>query len=181
MLNVADFDLGTVHEFAAKPLPKALGGRLDGKLSLEGDFGKPEVTGVFNIHDGKWGQLNYDRGIIQLRGFLPYVPLKDSKIWKGRAVFFLTGALDLKLDNIFAGVKVQTADNLVIWKGIEAVLHEKNTGMELNTAKVGKWGELTVFEAESPEPAAQTGAGQPNAEDAEKEKQTVFFGPKLKF
>ena len=51
------------------------------------------------------------------------MPLRDSKIWKGRTVFFLNGALDLKLDNIFAGVKIQTPDNLVIWKGIEAALH----------------------------------------------------------
>jgi hypothetical protein len=177
VMNVADFDLGTVHEFAAKPLPKAMGGRLDGKLSAEGDLGNPEIWGVFNIHDGKWGQLNYDRGIIQLRGFLPYLVLKDSKIWKGRTVFFLDGALDLKLDNIFAGVKIKTPDNLVIWKGIEAVLHQKDNSLEFNSAKVGKWGELTVFETRSPEQVA----GDAEVKDAEKEEQKVFFGPKLKF
>ena len=179
MLNVAGFDLGTVHEFAAKPLPKALGGRLDGKLSVTGGFGKPEVSGIFHIHNGKWGQLNYDRGIIQLRGFLPYLPLKDSKIWKGRTVLNLNGALDLRLDNIFAGVKIQTLDNLVIWKGIEAALHEKQNSVELNTAKVGKWGELSVFEARPPEQGQ--GTDDSGSENSVKEKQTVLFGPKLKF
>ena len=179
LLKVADFDLGTVHQFAARPLPKALGGLLEGKLSVEGDFAKPEVSGVFNIHDGKWGQLDYDRGIIQLRGFLPYLPLKDSKIWKGRTVFFLNGALDLKLDNIFAGVKIQTPDNLVIWKGIEAVLHEKDSSLELNSSKLGDWGEFSVLEARSPGP--QSGADGDKDKDAEKEEQTVLFGPKLKF
>jgi hypothetical protein len=179
ILHVADFDLGTVHQFAAKPLPRALGGRLEGNLSLEGDLSKPEVSGVFNIHDGKWGQLDYDRGIIQLRGFLPYLPLKDSKIWKGRTVFSLTGALDLKLDNIFAGIKIQTPDNLVIWKGIEAVLHEKDNSLELNTSKLGQWGEFSVLEARSPEP--KFGAGEGEVKDAEKEETTVLFGPKLKF
>jgi len=178
-MTVLDFDLGTVHEFTAKPLPKALGGRLDGKLSLEGDLSKPEVSGVFNIHDGKWGQLNYDRGIIQLRGFLPYLPLKDSKIWRGRTVFFLTGALDLKLDNIFAGVKIQTPDNLVIWKGIEAVLHNKENSLELNNAKLGSWGELSMFEARSQDPTQKTDDSDDKSD--EKEERKVLFGPKLKF
>ena len=179
LLRVADFDLGNVHQFAAKPLPKALGGRLEGSLSLEGNLSQPEVSGVFNIHDGKWGQLDYDRGIIQLRGFLPYLPLKDSKIWKGRTVFSLTGALDLKLDNIFAGIRIQTPDNLVIWKGIEAALHEKDNSLEVNTSKVGRWGEFSVLDAHSPEPKSGEDEGKPK--DGEKEETTVLFGPKLKF
>ncbi len=179
LLRVADFDLGIVHQFAARPLPKALGGRLEGKLSVEGNLAQPEVSGVFNIHDGKWGQLDYDRGIIQLRGFLPYLPLKDSKIWKGRTVFSLNGALDLKLDNIFAGVKIQTPDNLVIWKGLEAVLHEKDNSLELNTSKLGDWGELSVLEARPP--GSRFGVGEGEAEDDAEEEQTVLFGPRLKF
>ncbi len=179
LLSVTDFDLGTVHQFAAKPLPKALGGRLEGKLSVEGDLAKPEVSGVFNIHDGKWGQLDYDRGIIQLRGFLPYLSLKDSKIWKGRTVFFLNGALDLKLDNIFAGVKIQTPDNLVIWKGLEAVLHEKDRSLELNSSNLGGWGEFSTLEVQSSE--TMRGKRPSEVQDAEEDEKVVKFGPKLKF
>jgi hypothetical protein len=179
LMRVADFDLGTVHEFAAKPLPKALGGLLEGTLSLEGQLAKPEVSGIFNIHNGKWGQLDYDRGIIQLRGFLPYLPLRDSKIWKGRTVFFLSGALDLKLDNIFAGVKIQTPDNLVIWKGIEAVLHKKDRSLEVNSSKLGGWGEFSVMEARSE--GAKPGVSDGDVKDDDKDEKAVLFGPKLKF
>jgi len=179
LLNVADFDLGTVHQFAARPLPKALGGLLEGKLSVEGDLSNPEVSGIFNIHDGKWGQLDYDRGIIQLRGFLPYLPLKDSKIWKGRTVFFLNGALDLRLDNIFAGVKIQTPDNLVIWKGIEAALHEKDGSLELNSSKLGHWGEFSALEVQSSE--TMRGKRAVEVRDAEEDEKVVRFGSKLRF
>ena len=179
LLRVTNFDLGTVHQFAAKPLPKALGGLLEGTLSVEGNLAKPEISGIFNIHDGKWGQLDYDRGIIQLRGFLPYLPLRDSKIWKGRTVFFLNGALDLKLDNIFAGVKIQTPDNLVIWKGIEAALHEKDSSLELNSSKLGSWGEFSVLEAHSQRPNSDD--KESDGKDDEKDERKVLFGPKLKF
>lgn len=179
LLTAADFDLGTVHQFAAKPLPKALGGRLDGKLSVEGDLSKPEVSGVFNIRDGKWGQLDYDRGIIQLRGFLPYLPLKDSKIWKGRTVFFLNGALDLQLENIFAGIKVQTPDNLVIWKGLEAALHEKDRSLEVNSSKLGDWGEFSLLEAGASQ--SKSGAQEGEGKDDDENETRVKFGPKLKF
>ncbi len=178
LLNVMKFDLGTVQEFAAKPLPRALGGSLDGRLTLAGTLSKPEVSGVFNIYDGKWGQLNYDRGIIQLRGFLPYIPLKDSKVWKGRTSFFLTGALDLRLDNIFAGVKIQTPDKLVIWKGVEAVIHTKDKSFELNASKAGDQGTLSL-EARPAKNRSRDDNGE--VKDAEKEEAAVLFGPKLKF
>ncbi|HOW88205.1 MAG TPA: hypothetical protein PKV84_06085 [Candidatus Omnitrophota bacterium] len=177
-VHVPDLDLGRIQEFMAKPLPKALGGHMEGKLNVEGDFQNPEISAVFNIRDGKWGQLDYDRGIIQLRGFLPYLPLKDSKIWKGRTVFFLTGALDLKLDNIFAGVKIQTPDKFVIWKGIEASLHKEKGGLEMNRAKLGDWGEFSVLEAGSPK--ASHDEGDPAARDDEEES-ALKLGPKLRF
>jgi hypothetical protein len=84
----------------------------------------------------------------------------------------------LKLENIFAGVKIQTPDNLVIWKGIEAVLHNKDNSLELNTKKVGEWGELTALETRSSDPARDT--SERETKDGE-EDQKVLFGPKLKF
>ena len=179
LLRVADFDLASVQSFAAKPLPRAMGGRLDGNLTVEGDFSKPEVNGIFNVYDGKWGQLYYDRGIIQLRGFLPYLPLRDSKIWKGRTTLFLTGALDFNLDNIFAGVKIQTPDKLVIWKGVEAVLHSQDKSLELNTAKVGEWGALPLLEARSSKDQVVVGGG--GVKEDENDESSVRFGTKLKF
>ncbi|HNX68801.1 MAG TPA: hypothetical protein PKI45_04875 [Candidatus Omnitrophota bacterium] len=179
LVRVSNFDLGLVQEFASRPLPKALGGFVDGKLVVEGELEKPEVIGTFNIRDGKWGRLSYDRGIIQIRGFPPYLPLKDSKVWKGRTIFYLNGALDLKLDNIFAGVKIETPDHLVIWKGLEAALHEKDRTLEVNRSAIGGWGEFSALEAKADEKAAVVA---PDAsQDGREDEKTVTVGPRLKF
>ena len=177
MVRVNDFNLGLVKEFASKPLPKELGGLLSGKLVIEGELLRPEVNGVFNVRDGKWGQLRYDRGIIQLRGIPPYLTLRDSKIWKGRTTLYLNGALDLKLDNIFAGVKIETPDNLVIWKGLEAVVHPKDSSLEVNRSQLGGWGEFSPLEAS----AHTETTGKDRRNNDEDENTTVKFGPKLKF
>lgn len=178
VVHIAGFDLGQVETFASKPLPRAMGGILNGKVSLGGDLARPEVSGVFNIHDGKWGKLNYDRGIIQLRGFLPYLPLRDSKIWKGRTTFYLTGALDLKLENVFAGIKIQTPDNLVIWKGIEAVLHKNEKSLEVSASKAGQWGEVSL---EAKPVQGSQGKDPDKVRDGEEDETGVTFGPKVKF
>ncbi len=175
-LHVDDFDLGHVKEFLARPLPKELGGILRGKLGIEGDFMKPEFNGVFNVRDGRWGRLYYDRGIFQLRGIPPYLPLQDSKIWKGRTTLYLKGALDLRLDNIFAGVKIDTPDNLVIWKGLEAVAHSKDGSVEVSRSKPGGWGEFSLLEA-----TADTTDASKETRNDDEERTTVKVGPKLKF
>ncbi|MBI3313512.1 MAG: hypothetical protein HYZ83_04705 [Candidatus Omnitrophica bacterium] len=118
--RVHGFDLKNVKEFASKPLPKDLGGKLEGKLQIEGALLRPEIIGNFNVDEGKIGKLIYDRGIIQFRGFPPYLALNDSRIFKGRTTLYLTGALDLSLENMFHAVQIETADKIVVWKGIQA-------------------------------------------------------------
>lgn len=177
-LRVANFDLGQVQFFASKPLPKEMGGMLDGKVLIQGDLKKPEVTAAFNIRDGKWGKVDYDRGIIQFRGFPPYFPLEGSKIWRGRSVYFLQGAVDLALDNIVAGVKIETPDSLVVWKGLEVTLHEKEGNVQLQHKGAGKGSEFSPLEVAAIESSV---GGQDDQSDESVENKGVVIGPKLKF
>ncbi|OGW78647.1 MAG: hypothetical protein A2Z83_01540 [Omnitrophica bacterium GWA2_52_8] len=119
VVKASNYDLRTVKEIAAKPLPKELGGMLDGKLKIEGALQRPEIAGHFNVIDGRIGKLTYDRGIIHFRGFAPYLPLTESRLLKGRTTLNLEGALDLSLPNMFYGVRVTTADKIALWKGWE--------------------------------------------------------------
>lgn len=178
-LQVKNFNLGLVQEFASKPLPKEIGGLLDGKLLIQGELGQLEAIGAFNIRDGKWGRLHYDHGIVQFRGVPPYLPLQESKIWKGRTTFFLKGALDLRLDNVFAGVKIETPDHLVIWKGIEAAMHEKDRTIEVSRSGLGGSGRFSLLEAETKETPIGGTPGASN--DGREEEKAVLVGPKFKF
>ncbi|MBI3307350.1 MAG: hypothetical protein HYZ84_06080 [Candidatus Omnitrophica bacterium] len=172
-LRVHGFDLSHVKEFASKPLPKDLGGKLEGKLHIEGPIFRPEVVGNFNVHDGKIGKLLYDRGIIQFRGFPPYLALYDSRILKGRTTLYLTGALNLALPNMFHGIRIETSDKIVIWKGIQA--HTSQGGLEIEHV----WENLPEFALESVGQKKKSIMDEPsqNAED----NPGVVVGPKVKF
>jgi len=177
-VRAANFDLGKVQFFASKPLPREMGGRLDGRLMIEGDLGNPEIIGIFNVREGKWGKIDYDRGIIRFRGFAPYFPLQESKIWKGRSVFFLTGAVDLTLDNIMAGIKIETLDRLVVWKGIEVTLHEKDGSIQVAGKKLPEAAPLSSIYVEGVKPPdIQTGDG----DEVFSEDRGVTIETKVKF
>lgn len=173
-LRVAGFDLSEVQEFASKPLPKRLGGLLDGKLTAEGSFKRPEVIGRFTIKEGALGRLDYDRGIIQFRGFPPYLPLTDSKIYKGRSTLILAGALDLKLKNMFHGVQIQNQDKLVIWKGWEVHSSESEGLLEVGNDKTF-FPPITVERREGRQQNLTGGTEDPQ------EEKVVSAGPRFKF
>lgn len=171
---VRDFDLRTVREFWNRPLPANFGGRVDGKLQIEGAIPQPEVTGHFRVRDGSFGRLDYDSGVIRFRGFVPYLPLEESKIMRGRMSLDLVGALDFSLENMFYGVRVQTGDKLVLWKG-----------WALNTS--AEEGDLEIDPSLNALPLIHVFVGQNQnghtASDQEvfQDEGYVGAGPKLKF
>jgi hypothetical protein len=173
-LKVDGFDLKEVHEFAGKPLPKKLGGILEGKLKIEGPLRKPEVSGNFVIKSGELGKLQYDRGIFQFRGFPPYLKLYDSHILKGRTTLLLTGALDLSLSNMFHAVRIETLDRFIIWKGWELSVSPGEGDIEIQPA-------FSKF----PVLALTTGSEDTAALGSETEKQEeekyLLVGPRLRF
>lgn len=130
VVGVGGFSLGALQQFAGRPLPENLSGTLAGRLKLQGEFGRPEVLGYFTITDGTLGRLDFDQAIIQFQGFPPYLKLYDSKIMRGRNTLKLTGAIDLSLQNIFHGIRVQSPDHLVILKGMELTLKSGGTAVQ---------------------------------------------------
>ena len=171
-VRVNGFDLKNVRNFAAKPLPKKLGGLMEGKLKIEGPLKKPEIFGNFTIKSGTLGRLDYDLGVLQFRGFLPRLQLYDSHVMRGRTSFLLNGALDFSLDNLFYGMEIRTPEKFAIWKGWELNTNQEDGSIELDAG---------------PLPAMTVQAGINSSGDAlgdnskKDEEDYIVIGPHFKF
>lgn len=172
-LKVDGFDLKDVRQFANKPLPKQLGGLLEGRLKIVGDAVKPEIIGLFTVKDGTLGRLDYDRGIIQFRGIPPYLEIADSYVTKGRMQLQLEGAINLSLDNIFHGIEIRTPDKLAIWRGLEINTSQEERDLEIGSHLLPK---IALSVGSQSDTASVTASGAKKEEDA-----YLVVGPKFKF
>ncbi len=177
-LRTDGFDLREVKKFAPKPLARELGGMLEGKLTVDGPLHLPEIAGQFTIKNGLLGKIDYDRGIIQFRGFPPYLRLNDSRILRGRTTLNLQGAINLSLRNIFHGVSIQTPDNLVIWKGLELNVAEDDEAVDFEiNAPIKK---LPVFGIKAGQGSASSLPEETDGNNNPNE-HYISAGPKFKF
>jgi len=169
-LRIEGFPLATIQELGGRPLPRNLTGNLEGKLKLKGELARPEIQGYFTIKDGTIEKLDFDRAIIQFRGFPPYLRLYDSKIFKGRNTLKMTGAIDLTLQNLFHGIQIRGADHLVIWKGMSFYWKEGESAIQ-GEKPLGK--KVAV--------GLELGTGVSDSQGEEREESRAVLGPKLKF
>lgn len=119
VIQMGPLPLGRVQSLGNSALPRSLGGNLEGKLYVRGFLGEPDLEGAFTIKQGKIGSFEYDRAQIHFFGQFPYLPLSDSKVWKGKHSFPLKGGFDFTLRNFLQGVDIVNTERVVIWKGIE--------------------------------------------------------------
>ena len=170
LLRIDGYSLDSTRDLGGRPLPQNLRGNLEGKLKLAGEWSRPEVQGYFTIKDGQLDKLDYDRAVIQFRGFPPYLKLYDSKIFRGRSTLTMLGAINLSLRNIFRGVQIKGPDHLVIWKGMSAFWKEGESAIEAEkplTKQVSM--------------GLEVGAGQTKSEKQEPEESHAVLGPKVRF
>lgn len=170
ILRVEGSDLESIKHFAGRPLPDNLRGTLEGKLKIRGELKQPEIEGYFTIKDGTLDKLDFDRAVIQFQGFPPYLRIYDSKIFRGRNTFKLTGAIDLTLVNVFHGLQIKGPEDLVIWKGMSLYWKQGESAIEGEkpiTRKVA-----VSFEA---------GAGASEGKGNEPEESHFVVGPKVRF
>ena len=134
----------------------------------------PEVSGKFTLKDGRIGKLEYDLGVLQFHGFPPYLPLEDSRIFKGRTTFFLNGALDFRRRNMFSGIRIQTDDKLVLWKGLEMNTSESRGDVEIETSIP----QMPVLNIKPDQGVSNPGISKENQDSSDR---SIAVGPKFKF
>lgn len=170
-LKVEGFDLAKTKDFFNRPLPKQLGGYLEGKLKCEGPLDKMEFVGNLTAKSGFLGKVEYDLAIIQFRGYLPYFQLYESRVMRGRTSLSLEGALNFSLPNIFHGIEIKTPDKFAVWKGWELSTHQDNGSVEINKDL------MPTLAIQSGGHDASLNQGNPQQE----EDKYLAVGPKLKF
>lgn len=171
LLQIDGYPLESLREFAGRPMPENLRGTLEGKLKLRGDPARPEIQGYFTVKDGMIEKLDYDRAVIEFRGFPPQLRLYDSKVFRGRSTLMMTGVIDLRLDNLFHGIRIQRSDHLIIWKGMNVYWEGDNSTIQ---------GEKPLNKKLAM--GFEVGAGvSPNSNTENGEETHALLGPKLKF
>ena len=118
-LRTGPLPLKGLESFGLYPLPHSLDGTLEGHLELKGPMDKPNVSGVLAVDRGLIGSLAYDRAVIRFQGQLPYLLIEDSKIWKSKNGFSLSGGFDFSLRNFLRGIHVENSEQVVLWRGLE--------------------------------------------------------------
>jgi|GEM_PF-889089 len=170
VLRMEEIALDSIKQFAGRPLPENLRGTLEGKLKLRGELKRPEIDGYFTIKNGAIEKLDFDRAIVQFQGFPPYLKIYDSKIFRGRNTFKLTGAIDMTLVNFFRGLQIKGPEDLVIWKGMSLYWKQGESAIEGDKPLNQK---VSVgFEA---------GAHGSEAKGDEPEESHIVLGPKVRF
>ena len=179
-LQVGPVSLKELKSFGVHPLPHSLDGFFEGKLDAAGPLGTPNLTGAFTIEKGVVGSFEYDRAIVNFSGQLPYLLLKDSKVWKGKNSFNLKGGFDFRMSNFLEGIQVDNSEHIVIWKGLElsselSSASSRRARSELRDVPEG------VSKVEAEYKLGERTSLQVSAEESQAKKEYLTVGPKVKF
>ena len=186
-LQVGPLPLNEIESFGTHPLPLSLSGIFNGKLAVTGPLENPNLDGAFTVTKGTVGSLEYDHAIVNFSGQLPYLALKDSKVWKGKNSFILKGGFDFRLRNIFEGLQVDNPEHIVIWKGLELTSELEDSNLSARRGTSGRsHSELRNAGANLSKLEADYKLGERTslhvtAEEDQTKKEYLTVGPKVKF
>jgi hypothetical protein len=118
-LNFANFILQEVIDLFIEDKPD-VSGRISGAISIRGLFPEPKIGIKATAHDGYFGNINYDRVLLNADGVWPYLRIYDSRINHKNSSFMLDGELDMRKlgsEKFMEDIVVTAADNTIIWEG----------------------------------------------------------------
>ena len=176
VLRVAPLELNALAALGIHPLPQSLEGTFEGQLEIKGPLENPNLNGAFAVSRGSICSFKYDQASMNFSGQLPYLILNDSKGWVGKNSFKLSGGLDFKLGNFLEGVKIESSENIVLWRGLELSSSLKEVPVERLRSGAG-----AVARVEADYKLTDRSSLRVTAEEDQSDKEYVTAGPKLKF
>ena len=176
VLRIASLELNALAALGIHPLPSSLEGTFEGQLEIKGPLENPSLNGAFAVSKGSIGSFKYDQASMNFSGRLPYLILNDSKVWVGKNAFKLSGGLDFRLGNFFEGIKIESSENIVLWRGLELSSSLKEVPVEQLRSGAG-----AVARVEADYKLTDRSSLRVTAEEDQSNKEYVAAGPKLKF
>jgi hypothetical protein len=118
-LNFTNFILQEILDVFIENRPD-ISGRVSGSVYMRGLFSEPKIDIKSTIYDGHFGNINYDRIIVNADGIWPYLRIYDSRIMHKSSSFMLEGELDMRKlgsEKLMEDIIVTASDNTIIWEG----------------------------------------------------------------
>ena len=188
-LRAGPLALKGVESLGVHPLATSMDGIFEGKLEVKGPLENPYLDGFFTIEKGIAGTLKYDRAVLNFSGRLPYLVLKNSKVWKANNSFLLTGGLNFELKNFLEGIQLGNSEHVVLWRGVELsgelrdLSSRQNAISSLAQSQVQGVGQASarLGKMEAEYKLGDGASLQVTAEEDQAKRQYLTGGPKVKF
>ncbi|MFC1809793.1 hypothetical protein ACFL3D_06770, partial [Candidatus Omnitrophota bacterium] len=132
ILTINEFDLSGVTEFYGTHLRKALSGKIKGHVNFKGAANNPAIAGELRINDGAFGDFPYEEAFINFGGNKFLLTFHDSWIRNKNRSFHVRGDIDFTRENIFGGMKIQTSERVIVWRGWDIGADEDQEGIALS-------------------------------------------------
>jgi hypothetical protein len=118
-LSFTNFILKEIIDVFIEDRPD-ISGRVSGSIYIRGLSSKPKIDIKATAYDGNFGNINYDRLVLNVDGVWPYLKIYDSRITHKSSSLMLDGELDMRKigsEKFMEDIVVTAADNTIIWDG----------------------------------------------------------------
>ncbi len=114
--------------------PVDLEADMDAVINFKGKLFDPQISGTINARNGKFGDITFERGVVNFSGDKKMLVLSDSKVYHSGAPFRIKGNINFMQKNIFNDIVVESVSKLIVWHGWDMVKKEGESSINITKA-----------------------------------------------